>query len=196
MSIIHPATIIIAGGTGSGKTVLTKSLLGHSDSVFVDLTKNPKVLWCYGIDQKNLRDSIPGIRIGYHEGMIDQDTLDSSKPDIIVIDDMMNEKSNDTFVHNLFTKISHHNRVTVIYITQNMYEKGQCKMKRNAHYLFMMRNPSDKSQITTLGRQLYPRKKGLLEHFYEAFQAFSRTKNYRSHSIQRLSSRPDTQCDC
>lgn len=169
MSIIHPATILIAGGTGSGKTVLTKAILRHHDSVFECMPANPRVIWCYGIDQENLKESIPNTKMLYHEGIIDQDMLARSKPDIVIIDDMMNEKSNDNFVHNLFTKISHHMKISVIFITQNMYEKGQCKMKRNAHYLIMMRNPSDKSQITTLGRQLFPRKKSLLDHFYESY---------------------------
>ena len=179
MSIIHPATIIIAGGTGSGKTVFTRALLENSSCVFQNLPLTPKVVWCYGIDQPGLNKQLRNAVVRYQEGMIDEESLRKLSPDIVVIDDMMSEKSDDKFTHNLFTKISHHCNVTVIFITQNLYEKGQCKMKRNAHYLVMMRNPSDKSQLTTLGRQLFPRKRSLLEHFYEAYDdATSRKYGY------------------
>lgn len=176
MSFVHPATIIIAGGTGSGKSVLTRAIIEKHKQTFIGLPLHPKVIWCYGIEQEAYSAPIPNVVIKYHEGLIDERGIRGSRPDIIVIDDLMTEKSNDPFVHNLFTKISHHLKVTVIYITQNMYERGQCKMKRNAHYLLMMRNPSDKSQITTLGRQLYPRTKGQLHHFYEAYDDATKKK--------------------
>ena len=136
----------------------------------------PKVVWCHGMSQESHAVPISNARVIYNDGLLDEQTVKTSRPDIIVIDDLMTEKSNDPFMHNLFTKVSHHLKVTIIYITQNMYEKGQCKMKRNAHYLIMMRNPSDKSQITTLGRQLFPRKRGHLEHFYEAYDDATRKK--------------------
>lgn len=176
MSFVHPATIIVAGGTGSGKSVLTRALIQHHMLTFTRMPRQPKVIWCYGIEQEAYSSPIPNVIVKYHEGLIDEKGIRGSRPDIVVIDDLMTEKSNDPFVHNLFTKISHHLKVTVIYITQNMYERGQCKMKRNAHYLLMMRNPSDKSQITTLGRQLYPRTKRQLQHFYEAYDDATKKK--------------------
>ena len=169
MSLIHPATVIVSGGTGSGKTVLTRKLLQHHVTTFINMPHNPKVLWCYGIQQPIFKDAIVNINIRYHEGMIDEPVLVSIKPDVLVVDDMMCEKSKDAFMHNLFTKMSHHMGITVIFITQNLYEKGQCNMKRNAHYLFVMRNLSDKTQITTLGRQLFPRRKSMLDHFYDSY---------------------------
>lgn len=168
MSIIHPATVIVSGGTGSGKSSFTRSLIAHHEQTFMGLTSTPKVVWCNGSETAD-KLALGDVQIRYVDYLIDESTLRSSKVDILVVDDMMTEKSNDGFMHNLFTKHSHHLKVTVIYITQNLYEKGQCKMKRNAHYLIMMRNPSDKSQLTTLGRQLYPRHKELLNHFYESY---------------------------
>lgn len=173
MSVIHPATMLIAGGTGSGKSVFTRSLLANHKQTFSNLPAAPKIVWCYGIFQQSFRNQIPNTRTKYHEGMIDEEYLQINKPDVVVIDDMMTEKANDSFVHNLFTKISHHMSITVIFITQNMYEKGQCKMKRNAHYLVMMRSPSDKSQILTLSRQLYP---GNSKFFLEAYDDSTKQK--------------------
>ena len=176
MTFVHPATIIIAGGTGSGKSVLTRAIIENNEYTFIDMPCEPKVAWCHGMSQASHSMPMSNARVVYHEGLLDENKVRFSRPDIIVIDDLMTEKSNDSYLHTLFTKISHHLRVTVIYITQNMYAKGQCNMKRNAHYLVMMRNPSDKSQIVTLGRQLYTRKKGLAEHFYEAYDDATRDK--------------------
>lgn len=173
MSLIHPATCLISGGTGSGKSVFTRSLIESHRQTFVGLPPTPKVLWCYGIFQDAFRKAIQNTASLFHEGMVDEEYLKTAKPDVLVIDDMMSEKANDTFVHNLFTKISHHRKITVIFITQNMYEKGQCKMKRNAHYLVMMRSPSDKSQILTLARQLYP---GNSKFFLDAYNDATKHK--------------------
>ena len=167
MTFIHPATIIVTGGTGSGKTVFTRSLIEHSSIVIEGIGRTPKVLWCYGIKQDF--KPIANSRTVFHEGLVDEDDLKRMRPDILVVDDLMTEKSNDPFMHNLFVKVSHHMRITVIYITQNLYEKGQCKLKRNAHYLVLMRNPSDKGLLSTLASQLYPRNKRLQEHFYESY---------------------------
>ena len=112
---------------------------------------------------------MPKTSVTYNEGLANTELLAELNPDIVVVDDLMNEKSNDPFMHNLFTRISHHNNVTVIYITQNMFERGQCTLRRNAHYLVLTRNPSDKSQLTILGRQLFPRKRAMLDHFYESY---------------------------
>lgn len=166
MSFKHPATCLISGGTGSGKSVFTRSLIEAHSETFCDLPDLPKVLWCYGIYQQSFSIPIKNTMSKFHEGLVDEDYLKANKPDVLVVDDMMSEKANDSFVHNLFTKISHHMKITVFFITQNMYEKGQCKMKRNAHYLVIMRSPSDKSQIMTLARQLYP---GASNFFLEAY---------------------------
>lgn len=173
MTLAHPATCIVSGGTGSGKSVLTRELVANHKYTFKGLPSVPKVLYCYGIYQEAFCKPIPNTATLYHEGMVDEEFLKSKRPDILIIDDMMTEKSNDVFVHNLFTKYSHHLKITVIYITQNMYEKGQCKMKRNAHYLVMMRCPSDKSQILTLGRQLYP---GNSKFFLDAYNDATKDK--------------------
>lgn len=176
MSILHPATVMISGGTGSGKTHLTRQLLQHHRSVFINLSGGPNVLWCYGVFQPVFRQTIPGVSIQYKDNLVDIEEIEQTKPNIIVVDDLMSEKGSDCMMQNLFTKLSHHKNITVIFITQNIFAKGHCNLKRNAHYLIMMRNPSDKSQISLLGRQLYPRSKDHLEHFYESYDDATREK--------------------
>lgn len=176
MSIKHPATVLISGGTGSGKTHLTREIIRHYRHTFTNLQAPPTVLWCYGVYQPIFHIPIPGVSVHYKDDLIEMEDINRVKPAILVVDDLMIEKGNDCLMQNLFTKLSHHKNISVIFITQNIFAKGHCNLKRNAHYLIMMRNPSDKSQISWLGRQLYPRSKQQLEHFYESYDDATKEK--------------------
>ena len=58
---------------------------------------------------------------------------------------------------NLFTRGSHHHKLSVIYIVQNLFHqgKGSCNISLNNHYLVLFNNPRDKLQILTLAKQMY-----------------------------------------
>ena len=159
---------MIVGGTYSGKTVLTRNLIENHSHVFNGMPNKPTVLWLSGVLVQ--RDKLPNVKsMIYHEGMISQKELETLKPDIVVVDDLCNELSDDKMLKNMFTKFSHHLRFTVFYITQSMFLKGQCILTRNAHYIILMRSPGDKRQIDILAGQLFPRRKRLLEHFHESY---------------------------
>ena len=92
----------------------------------------------------------------YFEGLPNEMEIKKYDPDLIIIDDLMNEVSNNIEMGNLFTKKSHHLNKSVIFITQNLFHQG--KQMRNihlsCHYLILMRNNRDASQIDILGRQM------------------------------------------
>lgn len=193
-TFIHPCPIMIVGGSSSGKSVLTRKIIANNKHTFSNLRPNPKVLWIYGVTSK--RDVIPNTEsVLYHEGMVSVEQLETTKADIIVVDDLCNELSNDKTLQNMFTKYSHHYGFTVIYITQSMFLKGQCIITRNTHYIILMRSPGDKRQIDVLAGQLFPRRKQLLEHFHESYDdATKRMFGYlvvdispTSEEVQKLS---------
>ena len=106
-------------------------------------------------------------------------------PTLVILDDLMNE-TND-MVANLFTKISHHRSVSVIYITQNVFHKGKQSrtISLNAHYMVLFKSPRDAGQIGVLGRQLYPENsKFLVAAFKDATSM--------PHSYLLLDLRPET----
>jgi hypothetical protein len=81
----------------------------------------------------------------------------------------MNEA--DQNVCNLFTKLSHHRSVSVVFITQNLYHRNRFvrTMNLNTHYIVMFKNPRDANQVTALARQMYPgRSKFMVEAFKDA----------------------------
>lgn len=165
----HPCTILAAGPTGSGKTVLVRKILQYYNDCFESISAAPKIIWCYGQLQSSYLDNVGnGVDIQYHEGLIDEEAIDAKRPDIVVVDDLMNELGGDDALVNLFTKGSHHLNLTVIFIVQNVFHKGphMRTISLNSHYMILLKNPRDKSQIINLARQLYPTKTRFLQ---EAF---------------------------
>lgn len=64
----------------------------------------------------------------------------------------------------LFTKGSHHMKLSVIFIVQNLFDnaKEMRTINVNTSYFVLLKNPRDKSQIEYLGKQMLPGKKGFL----------------------------------
>ena len=97
--------------------------------------------------------------------------FDSSKNNLIIIDDLMLESSKSKHVVNLFTKGFHHRNISVIFIMQNFFygAKEIRTITLNAHYIILFKNPRDKTQITSLARQMFPSNSQFLqESFAEA----------------------------
>ena len=160
----HPFTCLVSGPTGCGKTNFTLRLIQHSNTVIEPAPET--ILWCYGVYQ-NAFKSVKGVE--FHEGIPNLSLFDGSKRTLLILDDLMHET--DDRVTKIFTKISHHNDVSVLYLTQNLFYGG--KQNRtiglNAHYLVLFKNPRDAMQISCLARQMYPGKSAfMVEAFKDA----------------------------
>lgn len=178
----HPFTCIVTGPSGCGKTEFTIRLLHHSKTVISPAPE--KILWCYGVWQKSF-DRISDVE--FHEGIPDLATFDGKRRTLLVLDDLMHETKDDR-VSKIFTKISHHMNVSVLYLTQNLFYNGKQNrtITLNAHYLVLFKNPRDVTQIACLARQMYPHKsKFMIEAFNDAT-----TKPY---SYLLVDLKPDTE---
>ena len=116
------------------------------------------VVWCYGKHHQDLPTDVTLI-----EGLpTEQDlVLDS----LVVIDDLMHEVGR--FVETLFTKGSHHDSISVVLLTQNVFDKSLRTISLNAHQLVLFKNPRDALQASYIGKQMYP---GNPKYFREAFK--------------------------
>jgi hypothetical protein len=133
------------------------TLIKHVDRLIVPPPE--KILYCYG--------EFPEVE--FHEGLPDVSRFDGRHRVLLIIDDLMNET--DQNVCNLFTKLSHHRNVSVVFITQKLYHRNRFvrTMNLNTHYIVMFKNPRDANQVTTLARQMYPgRSKFMVEAFKDA----------------------------
>jgi hypothetical protein len=166
----HPCTTLVAGPTGSGKTVLVRKLLQDHANLFDNInTKELKVTWCYGQWQSSYSKAVPNVNISYVEGLIDQAYVQQHKPQLVVIDDLMTELGGNKELANLFTKGSHHLNISVIFIVQNVFHQApqMRTISLNSHYMILLKNPRDKSQIMSLARQLYPTNTKYLQEVYK-----------------------------
>ena len=68
--------------------------------------------------------------------------FDGVKRTLLIIDDLMHE-TNDV-VSKLFTRVSHHKNVSVVYLTQNLFNNNNRNrtISLNAHYSTMQTNDS------------------------------------------------------
>ena len=96
------------------------------------------------------------------------DSLEPSDRHLLILEDQMSEASNRKSLGNLFTKGSHHRNVTILYLVQNMFDKGRSSrtVSLNSHYTVLFRNLRDQSQFQTMARQILPKKSDWLIDAY------------------------------
>lgn len=168
----HPFTALVAGPTGSGKTVLVRHFLSqHEHTIAPDIGGKLNVLWCFGQWQDLY--SVPlddRVTLNYHEGLPSREQLAETRPTVVVIDDLMTELAGDKAMTNLFTKGSHHLKISVIFIVQNMFynAKEMRTINVNTSYFVLLKNPRDKTQVENLGKQMFPGKKQFLRDAFVA----------------------------
>lgn len=162
-------SIAISGTTGSGKTYWVYRLLSQKEDMFEH--SPPNVLYCYGIYQDMFRDmekTLPFIE--FHEGLPNIEQLNSLKENsIIILDDLARRIVNSQNMEELFTMGVHHRKLSVIYINQNMYCQGKFArtINLNTHFMVLLKNPRDVSQVACLARQVFP---GQSKAMVEAYQ--------------------------
>jgi len=163
----HPFTLICAGPTGSGKTILIAKILEHHKIMFDPIPD--KIIYCYSLWQESflkMLESNPNIE--FVEGMIPSVQIDSLKKNLIILDDLMEEKKDNEDLQNIFTKGSHHRNISLIFISQNLFIQGKKTrtISLNTHYMIIFKNPRDKAQFSQLARQMLPGKTQFLNECF------------------------------
>ena len=151
-SLKPESSMLVCGPTMSGKSTFVHNLL--KDRMMIFATPPREIYWYYdGESTHGLEGRGYILRKGLPENF-----LDVPPKSLIVLDDLMNEAKNHKGVTNLFTKLVHHNSLFVINITQNFFMKtNETRTRRlNTQYVIMFKNPSDVTQIHTIGNQMYP----------------------------------------
>ena len=162
MKFEHNFTMLIAGSTGSGKTEFCKRLIREE----MIQPKPEKIYWCYGEYQKAYND-MPGVEFYHGIPTTLYEELDVSKNNLLICDDLMNDKSAEKMINKFFCQGSHHRNLSVIHILQNLFPRSpdMRNISLNSHYIVLFKNPRDKLQITRLASQM-----GLPKVIPEAFK--------------------------
>lgn len=173
-----PATCIIAGASGSGKSTFLFELFKSANSMFNDAPR--KIIYCYSTYQP-LYDSMKTHvqNIEFFEGLPSKEDMDLWAYDsgfkILVIDDLVQKASESIDIVNLFTIYSHHKKNSVFFVVQNLFSGGKYfrTISLNSHYFVLFNNQRDQLQIQTLARQMFP---GDLKYFMDAYKKATQNK--------------------
>lgn len=159
----HPFTCIISGPTKSGKTTFVKNLIENKERV-ID-TELFKIWWCY-TEKQPLYNEMRNVT--FIEGIPPFDELrkHSPKPQLLILDDLMQETKRSPQLIKYFTRGCHHWNISIIHIVQNLFFEGLRTPRVNSDYIVLFKNPADQLQSQVLARQLYPSK---TKYFLEAF---------------------------
>jgi hypothetical protein len=156
----HPFTAIVCGPTGTGKSIIVRHILENWKILInTNLTKF-KVLWFYGIQQPLYNEKLNNVDIIYINGKPTENDIKKHSPNCIVIDDLMEESKNDESLGKLFTRGSHHLGISVFFIVQNLFLKGDQMqtISLNSQYFIFTKTKKGLSQICLFGRQNFPGK--------------------------------------
>ena len=171
--IIAPAPILVSGPSGCGKTYLIRDLIRYKKDLFS--IEPTEVVYYYAIYQE-IYNSMPGVE--FIQGRPSSlERFQNDEHSLIIIDDAMLDLVNDKVTASLFIRGSHHYGISVIIVSQNIFQQGKVSrtISLNTHYIFMFRSPRDSSIINRIASQIYPGKGGIL---IEAFQNATQNKLY------------------
>jgi hypothetical protein len=165
----HPFTCIVAGLTGSGKTSFTLRFLQNLATLCTELNFGGGILWFY-----SEKSAVPsqelaalGKDVQFQESVPENLGNAQGKARLIILDDLLNEVYSKDLC-DLFTKGSHHHNVSVLLITQNIFQHGRfcTTISLNAKYTVAVKNVRDNNQFLYLARQVYPENSDSLYRAY------------------------------
>jgi len=87
---------------------------------------------------------------------LNDEVFNGREPTMIVVDDHMSDVNQ--LVADIFTTNSHHHNISILYLTQNLFDKNKYvrTISLNAHYLTLFENRRDAGQFAIFAIQMYP----------------------------------------
>lgn len=161
----HTFSAIVAGPSRAGKSVWIHKLIANAD-VMID-PKPERIVYCYS-EWQDLFTTYNNVE--FHHGIIDIEQLNKNVRNLVIVDDLVSAL--DQRMEDIFTKHSHHRNISIIFITQNLFQSNahMRTMSRSASYIVVFKNARDVNQISYLARQMFPAKRGnfVTEAFMDA----------------------------
>ena len=138
---VMPGRSIVSGPSSSGKTTLMRHIITNK---LIDPWPN-RLLW---ITEVNVPDVERIANVTYITGVPPLSFFENLRDAMIVFDDLQHVASESDTVSALFRRLSHHNRLSIFLLVQNLSFQGRRALdsRRNADYIYLFRNPADADQ--------------------------------------------------
>nr|CAD2176968.1 unnamed protein product [Meloidogyne enterolobii]CAD2184337.1 unnamed protein product [Meloidogyne enterolobii]CAD2185566.1 unnamed protein product [Meloidogyne enterolobii]CAD2187444.1 unnamed protein product [Meloidogyne enterolobii]CAD2200934.1 unnamed protein product [Meloidogyne enterolobii] len=159
-----PFGLIISGPSSSGKSTFLLKFITQS----VDLIDPPpkSILYCFG-EMSTIVPILQKSGVSVFAGVPPEDVIKRlPKPSLVILDDLL-LSIDEKYLSELFTKKSHHQKFSIVFVTQNLFEKKIKVARQNAQYLVIMRSPNSVLSVRNIGSQLFPKK---LDYFLDSYR--------------------------
>ena len=156
LKLISPFSCMVAGCTGSGKSVLVLDWLKAPQHVFRE--NDREIYYFYGSTfQESFKDpSLHHVRFSSDIKLLTE--LATTKHEsriLIILDDLMCMTAQSAVILDLYTKGSHHFNIDIVNIVQNIFHNGRgstfITMKVNSQY-FVIKQFIDETKLRLLAR--------------------------------------------
>ena len=143
----HPFTCILSGPSGSGNSTFWIRFLQNHDALCRERDFDGGLIWCYSEKTAVPSPTVPPKRnVRFNE--VNPAYFDNVRGRLylVILDDLLNDVYSK-HVCDLFKKGSHHGKISLILITQNLFQKGRfCRhISLNAKYPVLLKNVRDKN---------------------------------------------------
>lgn len=168
-----PCCITLAGPTQCGKTTWTLNLLRGKDHMFTEVPEH--VILFYHAPQPAYTKMVKeGLVHSLVQGMPEQKHIELlkkfqyGKGSLVIIDDQQVNLKSDELVQ-LFTTGSHHFKISVILIVQNLFVKSRIfrDLSLQSQYIVVFKNPRDRTSVLNLSSQVYPGERKFVKAAFE-----------------------------
>ena len=154
-----PSSFLLSGPIQSGKTHWIFCLIENRNEIFTE--KIEKFLYFYDTYQKKFDQYINSIQ--FIQGLPSLEILKDASQSLVVLHDLIHYSKD--VITKIFTVYSHHYNFSVIFTTQNLFNKSICEISLNSHFVVLFKNCRDGTQIQTFMQQAFQ------ENAKNAFQA-------------------------
>nr|CAD2204666.1 unnamed protein product [Meloidogyne enterolobii] len=159
-----PFGMIISGPSSSGKSTLLLKLISEASDLIEPKPKS--ILYCFG-EMNNIVPLLQKSGVDVFAGVPPEDLIKKyPKPLLLILDDLI-LSVDEKYLSELFTKKSHHQNFSVIFVTQNLFDKKIKVARQNSQYLVLMRSPNSMLSIRNIGVQLFPKQ---LDYFLDSYR--------------------------
>lgn len=181
--LIHPFRMVLAGPSMSGKSTYIRELIKNREALFttrfyrIILYVPESSINSHEVYFKSLKQACPNVEI--MSGLPKpQEIFAETLPKLIIVDDQMQAMFHDKFMEQIFTAISHHGELSIVFTTQNYFESGPTKtIIRNCNYLVVFYDAlNGKAVLRNIGSQLTPQQP---QFFNNCFDQLSKYQSIR-----------------